>query len=124
MDESTGENAKVSLQLQAGQPIITRDFAKYLFITMQKSSKQHKTDVVLVGNYEVSNKFLAALPTHEPLLVIWDPPGGGSYLYYKNVITTISVQMEQYEVFVGFDTEGSLGNGFEADESVCTGTGR
>jgi len=32
--------------------------------------------------------------------------------------------MEQYEVFVGFDTEGSLGNGFEADEPVCTGTGR
>jgi len=70
MDERTGENAKVSLQLQTGQPSVTGDFTKLLFITMEKSGVKHKTDVVLVGDYEVSDKFSAALPTHEPLLVI------------------------------------------------------
>jgi len=30
----------------------------------------HKSYVVLVGNYEVSDKFLTALQAHEPLLVI------------------------------------------------------
>jgi len=123
MDESTGENAKVSLQLQAGQKRRNKDYTKALFITMEKSGKQHKTDVVLVGDYELSDKFSAALPTHEPLLVIRDPPGGGSYSYYENVLTTVSVEMEQYEVFVGFDSELVMGSGTEIDLSMCAGVG-
>jgi len=44
----------VGHQLQAGQPSITGSYTKPLFIIMKKSGIMHKSDVVLVGNYEIS----------------------------------------------------------------------
>ncbi len=121
MDKDSGENAKITLQLETGQPKPSGDYAKTILIS--KDATQHKIDVVLVGDYKVSDKFLVVLPTHEPLLVLRDPPGGGSYSYYENMVTTISVELEQWETFVGLNVEASGAAGLDLESTACFGLG-
>jgi len=111
----------VSLDLQAGLPKITGTLSKTVIIEFNGAT--HTSNVTLVGDYEVSDKLSVALPTYKPLLVIRDPPGGGSYSYYENVLTTISVELEQWETFVGFDASVEATLGTEAETSVCGGFG-
>ena len=63
------------------------------------------------------------MPTHEPILIIRDPPGGSSYAKFENVVTKIRAVSDTMQVTGG--GEAKLGLGFGADFEVdsCAGGG-
>ena len=83
----------------------------------------HKSDVVVTGDFALTGSQSVALPTHKPLLALRDPPGGLSYAYYENMVSTIRVEMEDYEHFVGIDAGVKASFGGASDLNQCTGMG-
>jgi len=74
---------------------------------------------VIIGNAEES----IVLPEYLPLLVLHDPPGGGSFAEYKNTRRRVSIKLEGVTQFGGmtFDLSGQHGFGLTID--TCTGVG-
>jgi len=122
MDEN-GSNAQASKLLVSGQPNPFNDNTKSLFATLAKSGVRHMADVVVTGDFELTGGFTVAIPSHKPILVLRDPPGGGSYSFYENMITTARVQMKHYETYVGFDSALSADFGAGVEIEGCAGFG-
>ena len=122
MDEATGENAQASVVLLSGQPNpFGSTMTKPLFVVMDKSGSIHKSDVVVTGDFALAGSQSVALPTHKPLLVLRDPPGGSSYAYYENMISTIRMEMKDYETFVGLDVSMKGSFGTTSEIQTCAG---
>ncbi|KAL7576580.1 hypothetical protein ACA910_018071 [Epithemia clementina (nom. ined.)] len=123
MDQETGENAQAAVVLMTGQPNPFGVMSKPLFVVLDRSGTIHKSEVVVTGDFALAGSQSVALPTHKPLLVIRDPPGGNSYTYYENMVSTIRVEMEQYETFVGIDGSAKGNFGSSSEISACAGFG-
>lgn len=64
-----------------------------------------------------------ALPTHEPILIIRDPPGGSSYAKFENVVTKIRAVSDTMQVTGGGEAKLGLGFGADVDVDACVGGG-
>lgn len=82
---------------------------------------QHKTEVFIEGKYDKGPGNSFALPTHKPLMILRDPPGGSSYAKYSNVVTTIKAVSDRFQLSssgsASLDTSGSIGTELKS----CTG---
>ena len=119
--DSTGSNAQASKLLVSGQPNPFQDNTKSLQVTL--GSVRHQADVVVTGDFELPGGFTVAIPSHKPILVLRDPPGGGSYSFYENMITTARVTMEHYETYTGFESALTANFGVGLEIESCWGLG-
>ena len=88
-------NAHITVDLRAGPPELTSPHTKTIIINVGEAA--HTAAIVLVGIFDDGVSENYPLPAVAPIMIIRDPPGGGSYAYYENVKTTTFIQQEQKE---------------------------
>jgi hypothetical protein len=101
--DNNGEGANVVEVFVAGQPNPVSPFSKNLIVRVPNSGKSHRSEVVIIGDFELPGGLSVSLPTHMPLLTLRDPLGGQSYSYYNNVKTHIRVTMRNFESYAKFE---------------------
>ena len=117
-------NARINFMFTLTRPNNIDPYTKYLDIYAgEEYSFSHRAVVVITGDYDKGELFSVGLPTHKPLLVLRDPPGGLSYAYYKNVQTIIRTDKKDNRVNVA--NKNSLGVAGVTDIEVdgCVGAG-
>ncbi len=62
-----------------------------------------------------------ALPTHEPIMILRDPPGGDSYASYSYVQTTVRVVTSETSVGLSTGQDGELEGSVEKSIELCAG---
>ena len=79
--------------------------------------------VIVTGDHSLGDDYFA-MPTHFPLLVIRDPPGGTSFAVYEEMQSTVQLTMNEYEKYMGVDAgitaQITL---MEQTVSLCAGVG-
>jgi len=110
--------SKAVIRLGAGLPAVEKR------ITVQVSGKavQHVAEVVVTGDLNDGGNSLS-IPTHYPLLVIRDPPGGSSTASYSNVQSSLQITMDNYEVYEGWSGNLNFGLGAATEAETCAGIG-
>ena len=105
------EKSSVEVVLQAGLPMIEDPHEETIVIKVKGTT--HTMNVVVTGDKTLENRFFS-LPTHFPLLVIRDPPGGASYASYEQMSHSATIRFEQYEKYQGIE----MGVGFRVSSTA------
>ena len=124
--------------LYTGRPEITRPYTRSLNIQVDgySSSGEFRTvshfgKFVIQGFYKDCDGLSFAFPTHSPVMILRDPPGGASSASYENVMTRFTVGTQETtvsedytissnaEMQTGVDALGCLGGGFLVMAMVC-----
>jgi len=123
--DDNGRNAAVNTELATGRPRILKPYTKNVVFSIIGGTEEVKhTAVVFVdGMYEEGPGDSFALPTHQPILVIRDPPGGKSYASYKNMVTTAKIVSSSSKISGAGTMRASIGIGFEQKGQACAGGG-
>jgi hypothetical protein len=121
LKKPTGVEAK---QLLAGPPetLDANGYLKDIFFDVN-SEFGYTSCVLISGVYAKRELQSVGLPTHMPLLVIRDPPGGMSYTSYENVQSTVALESHERSHFVGFEASMTLGGGVKMETETCVGLG-
>jgi len=84
IDETTHlkSGAKVDEMFIAGFPTVQGNHKKTLSIQLD-SNNMHDFNIVVTGDKQIQGGKSFGFPTHHPLLVLRDPPGGNSYVSYS-----------------------------------------
>ena len=121
VDESTQlkSRAHINEEFIAGRPNINEDqnFMKNFLLGFK--SINHRMTFVVTGDFNYEGSGSISFPTHYPLLVIRDPPGGNSVVSYESVLTTFHIQIENLEVYQGFETSADVLVGAELSVDAC-----
>lgn len=126
-------NNQIVTSLATGRPNAFEPYTKNVFFSVQglPYDVKHKAEFFIQGLYSNGKGNSFALPTHHPLLIIRDPPGGSSSTKFENVVTTIKAVSDNLLVrghgnakmspFVGADFKGEFctGGGFGAIAIYC-----
>lgn len=77
-----------------GRPNIAPPNAKEMIFSFQgrPNDATHTAAIIVGGYFSKGPGHSFALPTHKPIMVLRDPPGGLSYATYENVKTTIAIE--------------------------------
>ena len=71
-------------RLLPGPPNFIYDFGFLKSLTFKLQGRsEHRACVLVTGRYALEATPAVSLPTHKPLLIIYDPPGGMSYSTYE-----------------------------------------
>ena len=93
-------NGRVQLLVLVGRPVLAppfqRSFTAEFRRTPGASGVQASFTPVVVGDFDQGLVDVVDLPVYEPVMILRDPPGGQSYVSYKNMETTIEVSMEKF----------------------------
>ena len=113
-------DSTVTVTLQAGYPKVVGDHVKKIII--ESNGTTHTMSIIVVGDFgHDGNSF--PFPTHLPVLILRDPPGGLSSVTYSNFETTVILTMENYEKYAGVDAEFNLGTEIKQETAGCVGFG-
>ena len=82
---------------------------------------KHEASVFIEGLYSKGEGNTISLPTHEPIMILRDPPGGASTASYENVVTTAKIVDSTIEVHGTGEIEATLKAGVDVDVELCTG---
>jgi len=116
--------AHVKVKLRAGPPQKVSPHEKKIFVTILGAKiTRHTATVLVVGDYDEGVPKKLPLPAMDPIMIIRDPPGGGSYAYYTNVRTTSSIIMRGHEAYVSQGASLSAGVVFDWGGEICGGLG-
>ena len=104
--EDSVQETLVKLEFQAGIPRLfpglDDDFPFTKRITLMSEESKHTMYVVITGQYSKDpNPQSIPLPTHKPLMILRDPPGGNSQVTYSNVESTMKISINNYEKYAG-----------------------
>jgi hypothetical protein len=106
--------------LFAGRVEITSPYARLLVVKVSGYTSSgefqefdHRAHFVIQGLYKDGDGLSFAFPTHKPVMILRDPPGGSSFAYYENVQTTLAIDTQEW-----IDT---LDNEFSAGLGMTTG---
>ena len=123
--------------LYLGRPEITPPYTRSLKIKVSGYNSNseymefvHVASFVIQGLYKNGNGQSFALPTHTPVLILRDPPGGTSSAHYENIHTSVSITSEErtetlsneFSVGAKLLSGVKLGKCFGLGVSVCTDT--
>eukprot|EP00957_Ditylum_brightwellii_P130260 9936730-Ditylum_brightwellii.AAC.1 len=109
-------NAHVKFTLVTGRPKIAGDHIKTVLIqVLGDDNNKHTSGIFVEGLYDKGPGDSFAVPTHEPLLILRDPPGGLSYASYNNMKTTIRAKAEDHNVVADVDIGMKITSKVEAD---------
>ncbi len=108
-----------------GRPNIASPYTKRMIFTIQGGTGDlvHNADFIVEGYYSPGGGRSFALPTHKPIMILRDPPGGLSYATYENVVTTMQLETSStsrtvYHKF-GLDVKAVV----DLTGEMCTGGG-
>jgi len=109
-----------NLVLYTGRPEVIRPYTRSLSIRVdgytssgEYRSVSHLASFVIQGLYKDGDGLSFAFPTHTPVMVLRDPPGGTSSATYENVRTTLTVDSQELTVTADYT--------FKYDFTVFTG---
>ncbi len=117
--------ANVTDWFATGRPNIVAPFTKFMKFTIEGAPniEQHKAVFVIEGYYSKGPGRSFALPTHKPIMILRDPPGGLSYARYDNIVTTMKLGTSSWSR----THEGKFGFGaklvVDYASDVCKGGG-
>lgn len=90
---SSNSGSGLDVTLTVGRPNISPPYTKRVNIRVQGADTdlQHRADFFIVGLFSKGPKESFAFPTHQPIMVLRDPPGSGSFASYENIRTSIRI---------------------------------
>ena len=116
--------------LYTGRPEITRPYTRSLGIQVDgyTSSGEYRSvfylaSFVIQGFYKDGDGLSFAFPTHSPVMILRDPPGGGSSASYENVMTTLSIDSAETTDTFEYTIEGGMDLVLGFDQMTCVGLG-
>jgi hypothetical protein len=112
-----------SQQLITGPPENSADAGYLRSLVFEVEGISHTACVLVTGDYALEELQSIALPTHKPLLIIRDPPGGMSFASYQNIQATVVLEAHERSNFAGFDDGLVMNWGSAAKGSACVGIG-
>ena len=118
--EQALEMSKVEVVLQAGIPNIVDPFHKQIMLQFRGTT--HGMNVIITGDKQSGDQYFS-LPTHFPLLVIRDPPGGSSAAHYENMQSSASVTYDEYEKYTGIDAGLRLAGAIDVETEIAAPNG-
>ena len=83
----------------------------------------HKAAIFITGSYNKGPGKSFALPTHKPILVLRDPPGGNSYASFENILTTARVVSKSTHISGSASSSKEYRVGVETIGESCAGLG-
>ena len=126
-EDENGVKSKANVMqgFATGRPNIASPYAKYMIFSVQggTATAVHKAAFIVEGYFSKGPGNSFALPTHKPIMVLYDPPGGLSYATYENVQTTIKLETSSTstELHHHLGMEFKTTTSFETD--ICVGLG-
>ena len=123
--DSGGRKAGIDVSYATGRPNILDTYTKNIFFSVSSESEEvkHKAVVFVDGLYSKGPGNSFALPTHAPIMVLRDPPGGNSYASFENIVTTVKVESATTRVSGSGNMELMLRTGLEFLVTSCFGGG-
>mmetsp|Transcript_21609 Transcript_21609/g.27877 ORF Transcript_21609/g.27877 Transcript_21609/m.27877 type:complete len:1916 (+) Transcript_21609:457-6204(+) len=124
-EEGNLSSANVTDYFATGRPNIVAPFTKSMIFTIQGGSNDisHKADFVLEGYYSKGPGRSFAFPTHKPIMILRDPPGGLSYATYENVVTTMKLETSSTSTSIHHKFGLAMQTEATIDVELCTGGG-
>ena len=130
-DETNSSSAGLhDFSLFLGRPEISPPYIRLLNIRVSGYTSgaeyqefQHRAEFVIQGLYKQSDGLSFALPTHTPVMILRDPPGGKSFARYENVVTTTSIDSREYKNTFTNEMGGEISNQVGFDIWKCVGVG-
>eukprot|EP00559_Dactyliosolen_fragilissimus_P002088 CAMPEP_0184871508 /NCGR_PEP_ID=MMETSP0580-20130426/40756_1 /TAXON_ID=1118495 /ORGANISM="Dactyliosolen fragilissimus" /LENGTH=2372 /DNA_ID=CAMNT_0027374173 /DNA_START=995 /DNA_END=8116 /DNA_ORIENTATION=+ len=124
-EEGNLSSAHVTDWFATGRPNIAAPFTKSMIFTIQGGTGHvtHKADFVVEGYYSKGPGRSFALPTHKPVMILRDPPGGLSYATYENVVTTLKLETSSTSTSVHNKFGFGIKNVFDVTNELCAGGG-
>ena len=126
---ATKSKAKVTMGLQVGMPSSVSPFARPMTAMMRAPGyplTEVVTQVVIVGNRFISDMERVPFPEGAPLMVLHDPPGGGSHSELSNARTKVKYTKAGKTVQGGYAGESDAKAGADVklgQSSLCAGFG-
>ena len=125
--DSISETSGVRGRFATGRPTIyEKDKTRNMhFSVIGKSGviDQYTASIFISGLYSKGPGKSLALPTHEPILVLRDPPGGNSYASFENIVTTARVVSNSTQISGSGLSMKEVKAGIEFETDICTGLG-
>ena len=123
-DKKSG-GAIVRKKFSAGRPNIVSPYTKNMIFSIQggTASVTHTAAIVDGGYYSKGPGNSFALPTHKPIMILRDPPGGLSYATYENVKTTIELETSSTSTDIHHHFGLELSSTIEMKLEMCLGLG-
>jgi hypothetical protein len=125
LHDDDGRSAGVDTSFATGRPNIIAPYTKSIFFSVSGGTEdvRHTAAVFINGLYSKGPGNSFALPTHQPIMVLRDPPGGSSYASYENIVTTAKVVTSSTHVSGAGGMELEIKAGIDVDVKTCTGGG-
>jgi len=120
-------HAHTFVNFAAGLPSIVSPFDKRMSLKVQTTSgtivAEFNAISVVEGVISKGNARSFALPTHKPIMILRDPPGGLSYFSYKHIKTTFKFETSSTSTTLNhkFSINSKLVT--SVDAPLCTGGG-
>ena len=148
--ENTGGARVSNLLFATGRPNIVAPYTKSMIFKVIGADLEHKAAILIEGLYSKGPGNSFALPTHEPIMILRDPPGkillqtsyifamfnvltckcicdsisgGLSYAKYENIVTTFKATTEAHETNLKSHIELGLDAKTDYDAFLCKGAG-
>lgn len=103
--------------------LLVGSYMKQLLISVLGGTEEvtHEASVFIEGLYTKGEGATISLPTHEPIMILRDPPGGASTASYENVVTTAKVVSNAIEIHGAGEIDATLSAGADVDVETCAG---
>ena len=125
-DVITG-NARLNgpFYLATGRPNIVAPYTKRIYIKTIGGTQEveHEAIIFIEGLYSKGKGDSFALPSHEPIMILRDPPGGTSSATYENVKTTIRAVHSETSTHIGVDAMIKPTVDIKQRAEICAGGG-
>ena len=116
--------ARVSdLLFATGRPNIVAPFTKSMIFKVIGANVGHKAAIFIEGLYSKGPGNSFALPTHEPIMILRDPPGGLSYAKYENIVSTFKLKTTEDETVLENSMSASAALTVDYKSLLCKGAG-
>ena len=124
-NDTSGHNAGVDYSLVTGQPNIVAPYTKDLFLQVigVEGKVTYTASIIATGPYKEGPGQSFALPTHYPVMILRDPPGGMSYASYQNVVTKFWMSSYGGSGATYFTSDYEVKAKAEKDADACAGGG-
>ena len=94
-----------------------------MFQVLGDDSVEFLFGLFVEGLYEKGRGNSFAIPTHEPIMILRDPPGGLSHASYENIVTTFKADMQDRETFMHYTFAMRMKSVTKMEYSQCSGLG-
>jgi len=108
-----------------GRPNISPPYVRSMIFKLYGGTQvlQHRAAFFVQGYYRKGEGESFALPTHKPIMILRDPPGGMSYATYNNIKTTFKIETSDTSVHMSHSFGFALKKKVGTKISLSTGLG-